>query len=81
VLHLVSYLITDETDRYDSIVSNVEIRCNTLFLVSFKVGNTTERFTNLLYLQTPMLRRPPLWSSGQSSWLQIQRSTQPREDN
>jgi hypothetical protein len=30
--------------------------------------------TNWIYLCYVEERRPPLWSSGQSSWLQIQRS-------
>jgi hypothetical protein len=31
-------------------------------------------FMSILFLIMPVVLRPPLWSSGQSSWLQIQRS-------
>jgi hypothetical protein len=36
--------------------------------------NEVSQMVTSLYAYTPYIYIPPLWSSGQSSWLQIQRS-------
>jgi hypothetical protein len=48
------------------------VRIAYLEFFSFLVGRT--RMNRVKFIEADQARRPPLWSSGQTFWLQIQRS-------